>query len=293
MVFSLTIIGSSEFTEDKKIRAIFNKRPFITQKALLLVFLSLILLLLDSHARFTQPLRYHLQAIVYPLEYTANLPWLMAHKIKNNFLTHHDLIKKNAELQSQIALLQLKQQRFIDLENENKQLRALLKATSSDAFKSTLADVLFISSYNEYSSQWVLNKGLEEGVFIGQAVLDEQGVVGQVVMLGPHMSRVMLINDIKSSIPVENARSGLRSILQGNGSGKNLSLMFIPKSEEVLVGDILLSSGVGDIFPKGYPVGQVVSVNNEVEDPFLSVKVLPFSSLKNKSFVILIGMDHA
>lgn len=276
--------------EDTKIRAIFNKRPSILQRTLVLVFLSIALLFLDSHDYLTKNIRYWLQAIVSPLQYTVNLPSMLLHKAFIAFTSHEELLRENQALKTQVTLLTLRQQNFLNFENENKQLRALLNASKKLPVSVDVAEVLFVAA-NAYPGEWILNKGNHDGVYVGQAVLDASGVLGQVIMVGPNTSRVMLISDTRSSIPVENLRTGLRSILQGNDLNHPLSLMFIPKTEKVNSGDVLISSGAGTHFPKGYPVGEVIAVENQAGEQFLTITVKPIAQLDRERFVLLVGDD--
>jgi len=253
----------------------------------MLVLLSVALLLLDSRGYFEKNLRYWLQAIVSPLQYAVSFPSDLFHKTLTAFATQETLLKENQALKSRLILLKLHQQRFLNLENENRQLRALLHSSQELQVTVKVAEVLFVAA-NARPGEWVINKGSQEGVTVGQAVLDAQGVLGQVIMVGPETSRVMLISDSRSSIPVESLTTGLRSMLQGDGVGHPLSLMFIPKTETVVVGDVLVSSGAGDRFPKGYPVGKIAAVANRAGDQFLAISVTPIAQLDRERFALLV-----
>lgn len=251
------------------------------------VFLSIVLLLLDARGYLTDKARYGLQAVVSPLQYTVNLPSTIFHKMVDAFVSHNRLLQENQALKTQLTLLKLHQQRFLNLENENKQLRALLNAAKELPVQVEVAEVLFVAA-NHHASEWILNKGARDGVHIGEAVLDSTGVLGQVIMVGPTTSRVMLISDPRSSIPVESVKTGLRSILQGNDANHWLSLLFIPKTEHVESGDILISSGTDNRFPKGYPVGKIGLVANNAGDQFLTIDVMPMAQLNRTRFVLLV-----
>lgn len=249
------------------------------------------LLLLDSRGYLEKNLRYWLQALVSPLQYTVSFPSNLLHKAFSAVTLQENLLRENQSLKTQLILLKLHQQRFLDLESENRQLRSLLKSSEGLSVNVKMAEVLFVAA-NARPGEWILNKGGQEGVYVGQAVLDAQGVLGQVIMVGPKTSRVMLISDPRSSIPVESITNGLRSMLQGDGVDHPLSLMFIPKTENVIVGDILVSSGAGNRFPKGYPVGKIAEVNNRAGDQFLSVNVMPIGQLDRERFVLLVEETH-
>lgn len=252
----------------------------------------MVFLLLDSRGYLTNNIRYWLQGAVSPLQYTVNFPSMLFHKTLTAFTTQENLLKENKALKAQLILLKLHQQRFLDLKSENRQLRALLGSSEELHVGVKVAEVLFVAA-SARSGEWVLNKGSYDGVYLGQAVLDAEGVLGQVVMVGPRTCRVMLISDARSSIPVESLTTGLRSMLQGDGIDNPLSLVFIPKTEKVVIGDLLVSSGAGDRFPKGYPVGKISEVLNRAGDQFLAIKVMPIAQLDRERFVLLVEETNA
>jgi rod shape-determining protein MreC len=216
---------------------------------------------------------------------------MLFYKTLNAFTSQEHLLQENQRLKAQLIFLKLHQQRFLDLERENRRLRLLLNSTEKLKIAVKVAEVLFVAA-GDRSSEWVLNAGKQEGVYIGQAVLDAQGILGQIIMVGPKTSRVMLINDARSSIPVESLKTGLRSMLQGNGVDHNLSLVFIPKTEKIARGDVLVSSGVGERFPKGYPVGKIIAVESGIGDQFLSIHVMPIAQLNHERFVLLVEQKN-
>lgn len=253
--------------------------------------MSMILLLLDSRGYLENTLRYWLQTTVLPLQYAVSFPSDFFYKMRAAFVTQETLLRENKAFEAEVTLLKLRQQRFLNLENENRQLRALLNSVDESHLNVQVAEVLFVAA-DAHSGEWVLNKGSKDGVYIGQAVLDAQGVLGQVIMVAPKTSRIMLISDTRSSTPVESLTTGLRSMLEGKGVGQPLSLVFIPKTEKVVVGDILVSSGAGERFPKGYPVGKIASVRSHAGDQFLAIEVQPIAHLDREHFVVLVEGEY-
>ena len=133
----------------------------------------------------------------------------------------------------------------------------------------------------------VLDRGQKDQVFIGQAVFDASGVIGQVVEVGPLTSTVMLITDHKSAVPVKNSRSGERSILVGLGKAQSLSLINLASTSSVKVGDELLTSGLGRRYPEGYPIGIVEYVHRGVNDAFITVIVKPAAKISQSRLMLL------
>ncbi|MCD8524744.1 MAG: rod shape-determining protein MreC [Gammaproteobacteria bacterium] len=235
-------------------------------------------------------MRYWVQTVLSPLQYSVGMPARVFYKTMQTFSSHQTLLRENKSLEMQLILFKLQQQHFQDLERENKQLRDLLRIAQGLSMRVMVAEVLYIAA-DAQGTEWILDQGETRGVHIGQPVLNVNGVLGQIVEVGPITSRLMLITDTMSGIPVESATTGMRAILQGQGAGHALSLMFIPKTEHVDIGDIFVSSGIDGHFPRGYPVGQVVSVESAPTEQFLSIRVAPAANINRQSYVLLV--EHA
>ena len=134
----------------------------------------------------------------------------------------------------------------------------------------------------------MLNKGQRNGVFVGQPVLDASGIMGQILHAAPFSSTGMLITDPRQAVPVMLNRTGLRAIAVGTESGLWLDVDFIPNNADVREGDLLVSSGMGGVFPAGYPVAEVITVEFDPADAFASVRARPSADLARARQVILV-----
>jgi rod shape-determining protein MreC len=134
----------------------------------------------------------------------------------------------------------------------------------------------------------LIDKGFEDSVFVGQPVLDSRGLVGQVVAVSSYSSRVLLISDQRHSVPVQVLRNNLRLVAQGTGIGQRLELLHVNSTADIQVGDQLLSSGLGNRFPVGYPVGVVDKVDLKLGMPFSEVLAKPNAQLDRSSHVLLV-----
>jgi rod shape-determining protein MreC len=139
-----------------------------------------------------------------------------------------------------------------------------------------------------FMHQVVLNKGTRDGVYNGQPVLDANGVMGQVMQVGPMTCRVLLINDPRSGIGVQNVRNGTRAIATGDSYSGKLQLMYVPKTADVKMGDVFITSGLGDHFPEGYPVGKVLTVRKDPTDQFAVIYLQPSAHLESSRQVLLV-----
>jgi rod shape-determining protein MreC len=134
----------------------------------------------------------------------------------------------------------------------------------------------------------LLDKGAVNGVFKGQAVLDGEGIFGQVTKVNAGTAEVILISDAEHAIPVQSNRSGVRTIAVGMGDSSKLSLPFVTVESDLRVGDLLLSTGMGGVFPPGYPVAQVTKVKRAASATFALVEARPTAKLDRDREVLLV-----
>lgn len=248
---------------------------------------------LDAHhGRFGEKMKFYLNTVTYPVQYLVNLPRNLFESAGLLLQSQQQLREDNHALWTESMQLHVQQQRFLDLEDENRQLRLLLHAATALPMRIKMAEVLSVAS-GASASQWMINQGRQAGVFMGQAVFDQQGILGHVIEVGRNSSRVMLLNDRESGIPVESIHTGLRSVLQGNGVNHPLTLLFIPKTEPILLGDELVSSGMDQRLPHGYPVGKIATTVTPAGDSFMTVTVTPAARLERQRFVLLMWNTHA
>lgn len=262
--------------------------PNLGLRTILFLFSALALMIIDSHSNFFKAPRVFLTDITSPLQRVVNWPVDVIDWISSSVASRQKLMHENASLRTEQVLLNARLEKFIALQKENNQLRALLESSPKiDTNKMLVAQVLAVDSAS-FLKQIVLDKGRQQGVFIGQAVIDATGVVGQVVSVSRYTSRVMLLSDVMSSIPVENSRNNLRGIINGSGAYENLRLVHMPATADVQVGDKLVSSGLGLRYPVGYPVGTVTNVSHDSSEPFLNVAVTPAAAINSTRLVLLV-----
>lgn len=224
---------------------------------------------------------------VAPLQYLVNFPTQVIENIKIVFSTHDDLVKENLGLKSERLLLQSQLQRFVALERENAYLKSLLQSSRQVKGKTLIAEIMAVDS-EPFVNQVIINKGKGDGVYTGQPVLDANGVMGQIIQVGPVTSRVLLVNDPHSGVAVQNTRSGLRAVALGDSYTGKLNLNFVPKTADVKIGDLFITSGLGGRFPEGYPVGKVVSVTQDPAKQFSTIILDPSAHLESSRQVLLI-----
>ncbi|MDM3871730.1 rod shape-determining protein MreC [Porticoccus sp. W117] len=252
----------------------------------MLGLLALVLVFVDSYTTWLKPARNYLEEVVYPLHWLADLPGRMAEWGEESTLSRADLTSENHQLKAQLLVLRASQQRMSGLEAENIRLRSLLNATEMVKDRVQVAELIGISP-DPLSHTFTINRGSADDVFVGQAVLGADGLMGQVVDVFSGHSRVLLITDSRHALPVQVRRNGLRAIAEGIGDG-NLKLRYISPTMDIAEGDLLESSGLGDRYPAGYPVGTVERIEHDPGQAFVEVIVAPSEPLNRRRTVLLV-----
>jgi rod shape-determining protein MreC len=211
----------------------------------------------------------------------------MIDKLGNVISTHDSLIRENLNLKSDQLLLKAQVQRLLAIESENNQLKALLRSSAQVRGKVLIAQLLAVDT-DPFVNQVVLDKGSHDGVFVGQPVLDANGVMGKIIQIGPMTSRVLLVNDSRSGVPVQNTRNGIRAIITGDSYTGKLKLMNVPQTVDIKIGDMLVTSGLGENYPAGYPVGQVTTVVRDPGFQFSDIVVQPSAHPDRSRQVLLV-----
>jgi len=272
-------------TADREHRS--TKTPALGLRLLLLAALSLILLVVDHRQHHLDAVRKAIGATVYPLRVVVDAPVSTWRWLRENTAARNELLLEMSRLNAERLLTHARLQRFTALESENARLRAMLDATSKVRDQVQVAEIMSVSA-NPFRHILVINKGSRDGVFNGQAMIDADGVVGQVIEAGLLSSNGVLISDPDHALPVEVNRNGLRTIAVGTGDFDRLELPFLPNNADIDRGDLLVTSGLGGAFPPGYPVAVVDSVTRIPQGPFADVTARPAARLNQVREIMLI-----
>lgn len=267
-------------------KPIFERGPSLSLRLFLALVASAGLITLDQYTNSSAQLRSFLTASVSPLFYLANLPQDVMFGASEQFKSHQKILEENQVLKNTVLLQNGQLQRLQFLQQENDKLRALLGAQPVTAGKRLIAEVLAVYSH-PFSHQIVLNKGSNDGVSVGQPLLDDLGVLGQVVSVGPNSSRALLIVDNTHAISARVERTGLAVVAEGIGQSDTLRVIHLPHSTDVQEGDRLVTSGLDGVFPEGYPIARVNKVNRDPRQPFLQVAAEPYAKLDRIRYVLL------
>ncbi len=256
----------------------------------MLVVLSIALMVVDARFAVLKPVRSHMGLVLMESYWLTDLPQRVWQGVAGQFGSRTELIAENEKLKTEALLLQGRLQKLAALTEQNVRLRELLNSSALVNEKVEVAELIGVDP-NPFTHRILINKGERDGVFLGQPVLDARGLMGQVVELMPYTSRVLLLTDSTHSIPVQINRNGLRAIASGTGNPERLELRHVADTADVKEGDLLVSSGMGQRFPAGYPVATVNEVIHDSGQPFAIVRAIPTAALNRSRYMLLVFTD--
>lgn len=268
--------------------SIFADRPLLFRKTLGFLVLALILILLDSkNPEWFMQARSLSHAAMQPIYQASLAPSTLSHWAEGTMQSKESLRRENIRLTAELVQARADLQKQDYLLAQNARLKGILSTTQSAKYDMLLAEIIGTDT-NPARQIVVLNKGAADGVEIGQTVIDENGVLGQIINAYPNTSRLLLITDEQQSVAVTVARTGQRAMVTGNGSIDGLSLDYIFKTADVQAGDELISSGLGGRIPAGYKVGKVAGIDTTRTDNFADIAVIPAANFLNSSYVLIL-----
>lgn len=249
------------------------------------MLLSCGLLVADHHGALGR-LRAGLTTLIFPLQRIVSTPSRWVGYLADSLSTRAELLAENRRLREEQLDLKTRLLKFAALEQENIRLRGLLETSFKVGEQMQIAEVLSINVV-PYEHLVVVNKGTRFSAHVGQPVFDASGVVGQVIRVAASSAEVMLITDANHGIPVQVNRTGLRTVAVGTGQIDRLVLPYLSGSADIQPGDLLVTSGMGGVFPQGYPVATVTDVAHQ-GSPFAKVSAVPTAKLESMREVLLV-----
>ncbi|MFC3193047.1 rod shape-determining protein MreC [Marinicella sediminis] len=254
-------------------------------KFLVLEFICLTLMIADKNHQLAQPVRNTLSLAVIPLIKIIEWPQELFDITQVALSRQASLIEENTRLKEQLLDARFKVQQNVTLAAENERLRAMLNASGNSPLATSVA---FVSNINQHQKRQhiIIDQGSSSKVFTGQAVLNLEGVIGQVDVVSQTFSHVILITDTEHALPVEILRTGLRTIAYGDG--QKLSLTEIPTSADIQPGDVVVTSGFGNRFPRGLQVATIESTAVSPDRTFQTAVAAPLARIDRLSEVFLV-----
>ena len=243
----------------------------------------------DNRFGFLDRVRFGLGYATTPVYWVADIPARVSTWIDDVFVYRTDLLEENEYLREELLVAQQELQLLESLASENSRLLELNDATQAIEGEVVPAEIINISP-DPYSKRVLINKGARDGVFAGQPLIDANGLMGQVDEVLPFTSWVLLITDSHHVTPIEVNRNGERALARGSRStATELELEFVTQTQDMLAGDLLVSSGMGQIYPKNYPVAEIISVYVDPGQDFASIKAKPLAQINSTRHVMLVS----
>jgi rod shape-determining protein MreC len=241
----------------------------------------------DHRLRYLEEVRFALSTIVFPLRYAVDLPVSAGGWLHDHLASREQLVVENQSLRAEQLLLHARLQRLDALEQENEHLRHLLDSSGKIADRVLIAELL-AAELDPWKQQILINRGRIAGAYIGQPLIDADGIMGQIIHTAPFTSIAMLITDSGHATPIQVNRNGLRTIAVGTGEIDRLELPYLPNNADLEIGDLLITSGLGGKLPAGYPVGRITRIEQTPGQPFARIDAAPTARLDRSRQVLLV-----
>ncbi|MCX7218176.1 MAG: rod shape-determining protein MreC [Burkholderiales bacterium] len=266
---------------------LFKQGASARAKVVFFAIFSIFLLVVDSRLQSLERVRLVVGTLLYPVQMVAVAPRDALMGVANYFVATASLEKENTKLKRQQMTNADVLQQTTQLALENAHLRQLMGARDRLAVKSILGEILY-DARDPFTRKIILDKGLQHGVALGQPVIDDLGVVGQVTRVFPLTAEVTLLTDKNQAIPVQIARNGIRSVVSGRGQSSYLD-MRMTTNADVQNGDMLVTSGLDGVYPAGLAVAKVVQVENKASTTFENVLCSPAAGIdRHRQLLILL-----
>jgi len=268
--------------------AFFHRGPSPLARLAFFGLVSLALLFADTRFRYLEHIRYVAGVALYPVQRAAQMPRDAVNHVLDYFRSQRELGEENAALEQRLLQQAPLVQGYALLRQENEHLKALLAVQARYAGAGTAVEVLY-AGRDPFSQKLFVDKGSEAGLLPGQAVIDPDGVVGQLTRVYPLMAEVTLLTDKDDAVPVKVERSGVRSVLFGAGAGHLPELRFMAPNADIKVGDVLVASGIDGTYPPGLAVAKVTSLERETGQMFARILAQPLAGADRSRYLLVLG----
>ena len=255
------------------------------------ILISLAVFVVDLRFRGLDLLRQSIALVVDPVQRVAQTPGSLVDYAASYLQGMKALQVENNELKHAKLTNAPDLERMAQLEAENERLRKLLAVKEREKAKGQVAQILY-TARDPFSRKVIVDKGQQSGIVAGQPAIDEAGVVGQVTRVFPFSAEVTLITDKDQAVPVQVVRSGQRSVVFGLGNGQ-LELRYMPANADILVGDVLVTSGLDGVYLAGFPVAKVVNIERDSAYSFARIFCVPVAGVENFGEIMVLDQRQA
>jgi rod shape-determining protein MreC len=252
------------------------------------VVLSLLLLFIDARFKYLESTRTVISIIVYPFQRLTTLPGTVWQQVGTYFDTQSRLIQENTQMREQHSADAAQLNLLKVLQAENTQLHSLLEVPQRVNYPMQMAEIIYVER-DIFKRKLFVNKGSKSDVQLGQVVMDDIGIVGQVTRVYPWLAEVTLVTDKDHAVPVQVLRNGLRSVVFGSGDISELALRYMPVSSDIQNGDVLVTSGIDGTYPAGLPVAKVIKIERDPAYPFARITCVPMAGVDRNRYLLIVS----
>ncbi|WP_407942013.1 rod shape-determining protein MreC [Microbulbifer celer] len=272
-------------------KPLFTRGPSPESRIIVLGLAAAALIVISIYTDWLDPVRERVASLAAPFYWITDTPSRVGDWAGEQLRTREELLEENGRLKRQVLLLEQQAQQLASAKAENTQLKELMNSAESVDERVLVAQVIGVSP-DPLEHVLIIDKGRNDGVRQGTAIMDASGLLGQVIEAGGSSSRVLLITDANHALPVQVLRNSVRAVAEGTGDLYRLKLRHLANTSDIREGDLLLSSGLGGRFPAGYPVGEVIAVQRDPGRAFAEVDVQPRGRMNRSRFVLaVIGQE--
>ncbi len=272
--------------------AFFHRGPSPLARLAFFGLISLVLLFADTRFRYLESMRRVAEIVLYPVQRAVLMPGEALSYVGTYFSSQRELTDENAALRRQLIEQGPAVQGYPLLQQQNAELKALLALRERYPGSATAVEVLY-TGRDPFSKKVFVDKGSEAGILPGEAVIDADGVVGQVTRVYPLLAEVTLVSDKDHAVPVKVVRSGLRAVLYGAGAGRLPELRFTAPNADIEVGDILVTSGIDGTYPAGLAVAAVATLERDTGQMFARITARPLAGVDRSAHLLVLGQAAA
>jgi len=270
----------------------FNRGPSAVVRLVVFSLLSLLLMFVDARYQYLELVRTTLSVPIHSLQRLATLPVDLWQHAGTYLVTQDSLVRNHAQLLQQHTVDAAQLQQLQVLQTENEHLRNLLQLQQKADYAMQLAEIVYVER-DIFQRKVLLDKGAQANVLVGQVVMDDSGIVGQVTRVYPWLSEVTLITDKDHAVPIQVLRNGLRTVVFGSGNIGELTLRYMPISADIQEGDVLVTSGIDGTYPPGLPVARVTRIERDPAYPFARVQCAPIAGVdRQRQLLIVSGLPQ-
>ncbi len=270
----------------------FRHGPGPFARLVLFMLLSSLLMVEDLRFKLLPELRQSIAIIIYPLQQAALFP-AATYDVVDAFFGNFRITEENTFLKERHLRDNEKLLRLNTLEAENKHLRKLLGAVRTIENKTTakavMAEIIH-TPRDPFSHKITLNKGSMHDIQAGQIVIDDKGIIGQITQIYPLASEVTLITDKDHSVPIQIVRNNIRTVISGTGKNNEIELRYLSVNTDIREGDLLATSGIGGVYPRGLPVAVVTEIKRHPADNFAQITGVPIAGVDRNRQVLILSL---